>query len=170
MKAIQDSAAFLFVLAVAVLTFVCMLGVWEVFDTDVIWKSFQTVGLLAMVAAIVVFAGRFLGMSSSSVVSLPNPAFTSLRRITLGVLIIASSLLAFIGVLGIWDVIADTDVLYKAIGSLAILAFGSFIMVVICMDRENNPMLKQQGVSFGGAVAALVFLYLIFAFSGFFSS
>ncbi len=170
MKTIQDTASFLFIIAIAVLTSVCVLGVWDFFSDDVIWKSFETVGLLALVAVIVIVAGRFLGMNgASSVPSLPNPAFTSLRRITLGVLIIASALLAFIGVLSIWEVITDTDVLFKSVGSLAVLAFGAFVMVVTCMERENNPMLKQQSVSGAGVVVALILLYLVFAFSGLFS-
>jgi len=170
MKTIQDTAAFLFVLAVAVLTAVCALGVWNFFDRDVIWKSFETVGLLALVAVVIIIAGRFIGLGATAPVpTIPNPVFTELRRMTLGILIIASALLAFIGVLAIWDVIADKQVLYKSVGSLAVLAFGAFVMVVTCMEREDNPMLKQQSVSGGGVVGALILLYLIFAFSGLFS-
>lgn len=170
MKAIQDAAAFLFVIAVAVLTGVCVLGVWDFFSHDVIMKSFQTVGLLAAVSVIVIVAGRFLGGNAGvSVASVPNPAFAGIRQMTLVILIGATALLALLGVLAIWDVITDKDVLYKSIGSLAVLAFGAFIMVVTCMERENNPLLKQQSVSAGGVFATLVLLYLIFAFSGLFS-
>ena len=171
MKPIQDSASFLFIIAVAILTGVSVLGVWDFFSHDIIRKSFETVGLLAIVSVIVIAAGRFMGSGtmSLSAPALPNPVFAGLRSITLVILIAASALLAFIGVLSIWDVITDTTVLYKAVGSLAVLGFGSFIMVVACMERENNPMLKQQSVSGGGVVVALILLYLIFAFSGLFS-
>jgi len=163
-------AAFAFVLALAILTGVCVLGVWEFFSNDVIWKSFETVGLLALVAVIIIVASRFLGFGGTSSSSLiPNPVFSSLRRITLGVLIASAALLAFVGVLTIWDVIPDAEVLYKAIGSLAVLAFGAFLMVVTCMERENNPLLKSQSVSVGGVITALILLYLIFAFGGLFS-
>ncbi|MFA7309460.1 MAG: hypothetical protein WC050_01010 [Candidatus Paceibacterota bacterium] len=170
MKTIQDSAAFLFIIAVAILTGVCVLGVWEFFDHDVILKSFETVGLLALVAVVVIFAGRFMGSGSTAVVqSVPNPLFADLRSVTVVILIAASALLAFIGVLSIWDVITDTSVLYKSVGSLAVLAFGAFVMVATCMEREQNPLLKNQGVSVGGVAAALILLYLIFMFSGLFS-
>ena len=169
MKALQDTAAFLFIVAVGILTVVCVLGVWDFFSHDVIVKSFETVGLLAIVAVIVIVAGRFAGSGqSTTLTSMPNPAFRSIRNGTLGVLIIAASLLALLGVLSIWEVISDKDVLYKSIGSLAILAFGAFVMVVTSLDREQSPLLKRQGVSAGGLVAALVLLYLIFAFSGLF--
>lgn len=171
MKSIQDAAAFLFIIAVGVLTAVCVLGVWDMFDKDVIWKSFQTVGLLAVVAVVVIIASRFmsLGIQQSTVPSLPNPIFRAIRQATLTVLIAVAALLALFGVLTIWEVITDTDVLYRSIGSLAVLAFGAFVIVVTAMDRENNPLLKQQGVSLGGTVVALILLYLIFAFGGLFS-
>ena len=169
MKAIQDMAAFAFVLALAILTGVCVLGVWEFFSNDVIWKSFETVVLLALVSVIIIVASRFLGFGGTSSSLIPNPVFSSLRRITLGVLIASAALLAFVGVLTIWDVIPDAEVLYKAIGSLAVLAFGAFLMVVTCMERENNPLLKSQSVSVGGVITALILLYLIFAFGGLFS-
>ncbi len=144
-----------------------MLGVWEFFSKDVILKSFETVGLLAGVAVLVMVAGRFMGSGVvASVPSAPNPAFTSLRYMTLTILIAAAALLALLGVLSIWEVIADKQVLYKSIGSLSVLAFGAFVMVVTCMEREDNPLLKQQSVSAGGVGAAIVLLYLIFAFSG----
>ncbi len=169
MKAIQDSAAFLFIIAVAILTGVCVLGVWDFFSHDVVWKSFETVGLLAVVAVVVIVAGRFMGSGESMTVPTPpNPVFASLRSFTLIILIGAAALLALLGVMSIWGVIADTNVLYKSVGSLAVLAFGAFVMVVACMEREKNPLLQKQGVSAGGVVTALVLLYLIFAFSGLF--
>ena len=169
MKLIQDTAALLFVVAVAILTAVCVLGVWDFFSHDVVWKSFETVGLLALVAVVVIIAGHFMGhAAAASVPALPNPVFPALRQITVVIFIAAAALLAFLGVLAIWNVIVDHDVLYKSVGSLAVLAFGSFIMVATCMEREDNPMLRQQTVSAGGVLVGLVLLYLVFAFSGLF--
>jgi hypothetical protein len=171
MKIIQDWAAFLFVLATAILTGVCVLGVWNVFAHDVVWKSFETVGLLAGVAVAVMVAGKFLrtGSAATQELVLPDPAFTTIRKVTLSIFIISAGTLALFGVLAIWGVISDKTTLYRSIGSLAVLAFGTFIMVVTCMERENNPLLKQENVSFGGVVVALIMIYLIFSFSGLFS-
>ena len=170
MKTIQDSAAFLFVIATAILTGICVLGVWNFFSHDVIYKSFETVGLLALVAVVVVIASRFLGAGGiATVPPPPNPVFTILRKMTLTILIVSAALMAFLGVLAIWDVISDKDVLFKSVGSLAVLAFGTFLMVATCMERENNPLLKQSGVSIGGVIGGLVLLYIIFVFSGLFS-
>lgn len=170
MKTVQDVAAFLFVTAVAVLTAVCVLGVLKIFGQDVVWKSFQTIGLLALATVIVLVAGRFVnsGGDSSMTVYTPNSAFPAIRRLTLGILVCAAALMAFAGVLAIWEVVSDQEMLYRLIGSLAVLAFGAFIIVVTCMEREKSPLLKQQKVSVGGVVAALILLYLIFVFSGLF--
>lgn len=166
MKPIQDIASLLFIAATAVLTFVCVLGVWELFDRDIIVKSFETVGLLAGVAVLIIVAGKYIGAGqASSMPVLPNPLFATVRNATLGVLIIAAALLALVGVLSIWELISDRDVLYKSIGSLSVLAFGAFVIVVAAMERENNPLLKRPEVTAGGVVGALALLYLIFAFA-----
>ena len=168
-KIIQDTATFIFTFAVTVLTIVSALGVWNFFSHDVIAKSFETVGLLVLVAGVIMTAIHFLGSGNAAIAEqIPNSAFKSIREITLVVLVTSASILAFIGVLSIWNIITDHEMLYKSIGSLAILAFGSYLIVVMCMERENNPLLKQQGVSVGGAVLAIVLLYVIFAFSGLF--
>ena len=170
MKAIQDLASFLLIVTVAVLTAVCFLGVWDFFSDDVIWKSFETVGVLAVFSLVIIAAGRFWSTETSVVTpATPNPLFSSIRTLVLGILILAAAALALLGVMAIWEVIADKDVLYKSIGSLAVLSFGAFIIVVACMEREKDPLLQQQGASAGGVVVALIFLYLIFAFGGLFS-
>lgn len=169
MKTIQDSAAFAFVIGIAILTVVSVLGIWDVFGEDVIWKSFQTVGLLALVAVVIMVASKFLGYGSAPMAAeLPNPAFGALRKMTISILIASAGLLALLGVLSIWEIVTDKDVLYKSIGSLSVLAFGAFLMVATCMEREKSPLLKSSGVSIGGVIGGLILLYLIFAFSGLF--
>ncbi len=143
MKGIQNLAGFLFIAAVAVLSVVSIFGVWEVFSGDVITKSYETMGLLAFVAVIVMAAGHVMenrGQVDGEVISVPSPVFKSIRKFILVVLIIAASLLAFLGVLAIWDVIKDATIVNKTLGSLAILAFGAFVIVMTCLEREKNPM------------------------------
>jgi hypothetical protein len=175
MKTIQNAAALVFVAAVGVLSAVSILGVWKIFDQDVISKSFQTLWLLALVAVIVMVAGKFLaGRSQQSdagmvMPELPSPIFKSIRQITLVVLIVAVSLLALLGVLSIWDVITDKDVLYKSLGSLGILAFGAFVMVLTCLEREGK--LQKQGngthhTSIAGIIGILILAYVVFGIFG----
>jgi len=88
MKKIQDIAGFVFVSSVAVLSVVSVLGIWEVFERDVITKSFETLGLLAVVAVIIIAAGKFIDHKPEEglveVAPVPNPLFRSIRRITVG--------------------------------------------------------------------------------------
>ena len=81
MKKIQGYAAGFFVFAVAFLGMISILGVWNVFSGDVITKSFETLGVLAGVAAIVMIAGRFIDTKpDQGVIFVPNPGWKSLRK------------------------------------------------------------------------------------------
>ena len=166
MKAIQDAAGFAFILTVALFSSIAVLGVWELFDNDVISKSLMTIGLLALVAIIVIVAGRFVGSGqgvSGALPMLPNPTFRSLRRVMLGVLIAAVTLLALLGVLAIWDVIAEKEVLYKALSSIAILAFASFVIVMTCLEREGGSIGGRK-FSIGGLIGIVLIAYLFSMF------
>ena len=169
MKKIQDVAGFFFIIAVAVLSVISILGIWDFFDKDVISKSFQTIGLLAFVAIVVMIAGRFIdrGPAVGIATPVPNPVFKSIRHLTLGILIVSASLLALLGVLAIWEVIADKDVLFKSIGSVAVLAFSSFLMVITCLEREGSALLhRNKSISVGGTIVLLLLAYLIFSVFG----
>jgi len=169
MRKIENGAAFGFIAAVIILTGISILGVWDFFAREVIHKSTQTLGLLAFVAIVVMIAGRFIDskQSQDGVPEPANPVFTDLRKIILIILIISVSILALLGVLAIWDVFTDKAILTKTIVSVAILAFSSFIIVLTCMDRENNPMLhKKNANSFGPLIAIFIILGLLFFFAG----
>lgn len=161
---VQNIASGLFVTCVFVLTIISILGVWKFFSGDVITKSFETLGLLAFVAGVVIFASRFVG--DPATVAMPSPAFRATRNITLGALIVSSVLLAFFGVLSIWDVITDRDILTKVLSSLAIVAFSSLVVVIVCLEREQNQLWKKRGgqISGGAVVVGILFLWMMFAF------
>jgi hypothetical protein len=166
MKNLQDSAALFFVTAVAVLGLVSVLGVWDFFSKDVILKSFETLGLLAVVAVVIIVAGNFIETKGTQGVTVPlppNPAFRSMRRLTLGVLILSAALLALLGVMVIWEVIANSEVLYKSLSSLCVIAFCSFIIVMTCLEREGNPHFGGKKMSVGTIVLLVLGLYLVLA-------
>ena len=171
MKKIQNIASGIFITAVAVLSVVAVLGIWELFDGDVISKSFQTLGLLAFVAVIVMAAGRFVESRShvegEELVEVVNPIFPTIRRVTLLVLIISVSLLALLGVLSIWEVIKDEDVLFKSLSSLGSFAFGAFIIVLSCLERENK-INKHGHISIGRIIVTLILAYVLFSIFGLF--
>jgi uncharacterized protein YggT (Ycf19 family) len=169
MKKIEDFAAFVFIVAVGVLSVISVLGIWDFFNKDVINKSFETLGLLAFVAVVVMLAGRFIEGRSiqeagAQLPAIPNPAFKVIRQITLTILIVAVSLLAVLGVLAIWEVIKDKDVLYKSMSSVGVLAFGALIITMTSLQGEGKEFMGNKngkGFSVGGVVFILVLLYLL---------
>lgn len=164
MGKIQDLFVGIFIVVIVLLTWMSVLGVWEIVDKDVIAKSLQTLGLIAFVSIIVMVAAKYMGAGHVSVPTdvpqLPNPAFRTIRVGTLAVLIAAAGTLALIGILVIWDVIAESQVLWKSISSLLILCFGAFIIVVACLQKENSPLLQKKGISGGGVVLVIVMIWL----------
>jgi len=170
MKKIQDSAGYGFIVCVAVLTVVSILGVWKVFDADVITKSFQTIGLLAGVAVIIMIAGRFVDSHKSAQVASGMPMapgitpqthdvtlFTTIRHSTITVLITSVVFLAFFGILAIWEVISG-EIINKSLSSIGIVAFSSFIIIITCMDREDHPLLRQNGKPVSGGMIVLIII------------
>ena len=165
MKALQNLAGLIFMGSVSVLTIVAILGIWEIVNNDVIEKSLSTIGILAAVTAVVLVAGRFIDKSEPSTVSVVSPAFASIRKITLVFLIASISLLAFIGVLAIWEIIQDKEILFKTLSTMGLIAFASLVIVVVCMERENHPMLQNKGKQFsaGGIFLVLIFAWMLVA-------
>lgn len=176
MKKLQGYAAGSFIFAVIVLGAISIAGIWKVFDNDVIIKSFETLGLLAVVSLVVIAAGQFMGSKPvDATIYVPNPGWTSLRKGTLGLLIAAVAILALLGVLTIWDVITDKDVLYKSLGTLAVLAFNSFIIVLTCktMEGDLNAVRADGQKTASGAhliAVAIVILFVIYMFVGIFGA
>ena len=171
MKKIQEAASFIFIIAIAILSVISILGVWKIFQSDTIVKSFETIGLLAVVAVIVMIAGHYMEGKSQvegQTIVLPNPVFKTVRQSTLTILIAAVSILAFLGVLAIWDVFTDKSVLYKTVGSLAILAFSSFLIVITSLYQEDNDILKNKNISIGGVVTIIIAGFLLVYFFGIF--
>ena len=168
MKKVQNGAAFVFIISAVILTIISICGVWKIFDVDVITKSIQTFGLLSVVAVIVIIAGRFidsheqLAVSNNGVVeSLPfsNPIFTSIRQVTLAVLIASISVLALLGVLAIWKVLSG-EILNKSFSSITIVTFSSIAIVITCLEREKHKLMHQK--MSGGVIFLLILVAWIF--------
>jgi uncharacterized membrane protein len=174
MRKIADIAAYLFILAITFLSTISVLSVWNVLAGDVVLKSFQTIGLLAVVAAIVLIASRFIdkespdhegehdedGRASSHGSYL---LFRGVRMITLCLLITSTALLALLGILAIWEVLSG-EVLNRSLASISIVAFSTLVIVVMSLERERSPALKRMKLSSGGFVVSFVLtlVFLIF--------
>lgn len=159
MKKIIDVVSFLFILCVLVLTTVSILGVWDFVSDDVISKSFMTIGLLATVSIIVIGATHFIGskpktdfgQQSNDVLTEPSQdllvlTFSVIRHFVIGILILSAVILAFLGILSIWDLMQD-NVLSKSISSIGIIMFASSIITLTCLSREGH---KVSGTSISG--------------------
>lgn len=81
----------------------------------------------------------------------------------IGVLIATVSLLALLGVLAIWNVIADKDVLYKSISSIAIVAFAAFVVVMTCLEREGGSIVGRK-ISTGSFIGVIIIAYIVSGF------
>ena len=174
MKKIADIAAYAFMVSVALLSVISILGIWDFFQEDVIGKSFQSIGLLAVVAIIVIMADHFMDKKAIPtnigpkvnmetgevfVTDASHGVFIIIRKITLVLLIASAAFLALLGILAIWEVLSG-DVLHKSLASLAIMAFSSFVIVLTCLEREGNLILKKKRMS-GGMIVLIVFTALI---------
>lgn len=160
MRKITDAASFLFILSLVVLGTISILGIWELFDEEVIVKAFQTIGLLAAVSVVISIAGRALDKSTLPEGASPiiDPSFKIIRHITLGSLIISAAILAFLGVLAIWEVVAG-DVMARSLASLATISFLSLVIVMVCLEREHNPSQNSPSKKWSlGSIILVLFL------------
>jgi hypothetical protein len=144
MKKIANVAGYLFILSVAILTVVAILGVWDFATDETVWKAFQTIGLLGIVTLIVLFAERFIdrnpNLDNSNTIAVER--FKAIRHFTVILLIVAIALLALFGVMSIWEIL-DEDVSSKALSSIGIVAFSAFLMIITSLNRENHKLLRR---------------------------
>jgi len=161
MKKIKDIVSLFFILCILILTTISILGVWDFVSDDVISKSVMTIGLLAVVSLIIIGATHFIGSKPKTNFEQQNEdalaesdqnsmvlSFNVIRHIVIGILILSAVILAFLGVLSIWDLM-EGKVLGKSISSIGIIMFASSIITITCLSREGH---KISGSSVSGWV------------------
>jgi hypothetical protein len=158
MKKLSDIVAYIFIAALALLTIITIFGIWDFISKDVISKSFQSIGLLALVSIIILIADNFLDkerteskiiidpQTGNEMVVSGNLSFQVIRNSSIVILIISAVFLALIAVLSIWEILNET-ILSKSVSTIGVIAFSTLIAVVTCLNRENHPILKKQSVS-----------------------
>ena len=57
---IQDIATMIFIASVAILTLISLLGIWDILDSSVIYKSFSTIGIIGFAALVASISSKFL--------------------------------------------------------------------------------------------------------------
>lgn len=179
MKKIQDGAAIFFIVCTAVLASISVLGVWEFFSKDVITKSFETIGLLAVVSVIIIFASMFIdtrrGSHSTALDAMGNPIvepvvinpiFGTIRRMTVVILIVSVALLALLGVMSIWELLTR-DIVTRSLSSMAVIAFSALIVVLTCLEREENKYMHSKNQPMSGGVIIIIGLGLLWMMASF---
>lgn len=169
MKKISNFIAYFFILAVSVFTLISIGGVWELFGGDVIDKSLQSMALLAAISIVAIIADHMLD-KKPEVLAVPTESqpveqvstFTSIRSVSVLVLIVSAVLLAFMGLLAIWEVF-EKNILHKSLTSIGIIVFSCVVIALTCLERENNPILKRKlGIGWGGIIFFLIIFYFGF--------
>lgn len=133
---------------IIILTVVSLLGVWSFLGAGVLQKSFLSICYLSFFTLIIMFAEKFTS-HGVQIVSTTTPSsempvqagsiFTGVRNFSIISLIAASIVLACTGLLAIWEVLPH-DTMFKTLSSLAIIAFSSFLIVLVCLQREKKNM------------------------------
>ncbi len=168
MKNLSNITAVVFIISVVFLTGVSVLGVWELFDSSILGKSYATIGLLCLVTLVVMVAEQFISKNHSEEMVVPgdnhiiSPAatlhfFSVFRVITLAIVIASAAILGLLGVLAIWEVLSGS-ILYKSLSSIAIIGFSSLVIVLVCLGREDRSFLKRN---VGASSLGLIILFLI---------
>ena len=161
MQKIANVAAHLFIISIIILSTISILGVWDFFSNDVISKSFQSIGLLGFVAFIILVADHFLDQRTESpMVSGSAIFFKALRALTLRILILAVTFLALFGIMAIWEIFSG-EIFRKSLASIAIMTFSSLVIVITCLERENNPILYRKKISSSFIILLIILAFLI---------
>lgn len=181
-KKLADGAAFALIQFILILTAVSLLAIWEYLGKDILQKSFYSVAFISIFAIVIIVAEKFLAhdapVAPTAQIPPTDPAaitvqtgiqessvFTAIRRMSVIILIISATVLAFVGLLAIWDIFPK-ELTYKSTSSLAVLAFSSFLNVMICLQREkkNIPIVG----SLGGGIFLFFCLWLFLSLFRFF--
>lgn len=159
MKKIQDISALFFIVSVVVLSVVASLGIWDFLSRDVLSKTFETIGILAIATLIISVASSMadnkVGMANTSQINIPNPLFSAIRHSTIAVLIVLVVFLTLFGVMAIWDMIGG-QVVDKSLSTMGLLTFSAVVINITCMQREGMTDLKQKKISTGMTIFAII--------------
>ncbi len=147
---IQNITAGIFTVCIAVLTLLCIFSIWQIVSSDILVKSLETIGIVAVAALIVMISAKAIDShKAGDQVPLINntevgvAVFRAVRKFTVTVLIVAVSFAALLGIMAIWDAVPH-DVLYKSLSSMAIIAFSSGVIIVVCLEREGSDLLRGK--------------------------
>lgn len=161
MTKIANYATYFFILTTLALTIVSIGGIWGALNNDVVWKSFESIGLIAIASMVVLVVEAFsdkkkVTQEEASEYMEALHVFTFLHRISVTIIIVSLVVCVFLGLLSIWEIM-DSDGLYKAVSSIATIGFYALITLGVCISRETKIKSTEViGVAPASASAAPV--------------
>lgn len=144
-RKVVDMVSLFFIFCVGFLCVLSIMSVWKLVEGDILAKSISTIGIIAFASVVTILASHWMKKDVNELSpiedssSLPN-FFPSLRSFTSVLLIISIVILTFVGILSIWDLIQDRDVLNRTISSMLIIAFSSVLVIATCAEREGKSL------------------------------
>lgn len=131
-RSIERIAVGTLVFSVSILSIVGLMAIWEMLSEDVLWKSFSTIGVLAVVALVIMGIARVASNYYQNQPKMPQPEsveWRAARNVLLAIVGAAFLFFAALSIMSIWDFIGD-DSLWHAINSMILLCVSAVIMLV----------------------------------------
>lgn len=130
------------------LAIIAIISVWAELSGNIFAKSALSIGLLFVVSLAVIIASRYM-YSDEELRASGDPSvfeesslaiFAALRKSTVVILIVSSTILGLIGVLAIWDFIENNEVIGKTLATLGIIIFSSLVIILVCIIRARKDV------------------------------
>jgi len=127
------------VFAVSLLTIVGLMAIWQWVDSDVLYKSMSTIGVVALAALVVVGiarVARHYGGVAVPAATPPSAAWVGARNMLLGIVGAVFLIFAGLSIASIWDFVGS-DTLTKSLSSMGLLFISAVIMLVAFRSQQD---------------------------------
>ena len=136
-KSIARGAVGTLVCAVAILTLVGLFGIWGWVGEDVVWKSYSTIGVVALAAFLVVgiaqITGKYAGTPPAPAPE--SPVWKAARNLLLGAIGIVFLAFAALAIAAIWNFVGP-DTLWRSFSSMMLL-FTSGVITLVAFKQVD---------------------------------
>lgn len=123
--------------AVSLFTILGLMAIWQWIGSDILYKSFSTIGVLAFAALVVVGISRVSRLySTPAPVVAPSAAWITARNLTLGAVGVVFLFYAALAIASIWNFVGN-DVMFKSTQSMGLLFVSAVIMLVAFRSQQQ---------------------------------
>lgn len=148
LRNMKNVSSVFFIGSTFLLAIIAIISVWAELSENIFTKSALSIGLLFVVSLAVIIASRYM-YSDEELRASGNPSefeesslsiFAALRKSTIVILIVSSTILGLIGVLAIWDFIESDKIIGKILATLGIIIFSSLVTILVCIIRARKDV------------------------------